>query len=47
VIPDDVKTLALPVLSHRIIVKTAARLRGRSEEDIIREILSTVPVPTE
>ncbi len=47
VIPDDVKTLAPAVLSHRIIVKTEARLRGRSEESIMQEILSTVPVPAE
>jgi MoxR-like ATPase len=47
VIPDDVKMLASSVLSHRIMVNMEARLRGRSEDDIIREILSTVPVPAE
>jgi MoxR-like ATPase len=47
VIPDDVKALAPSVLSHRVIVKTEARLRGRSEDGMIQEILSTVPVPTE
>ena len=47
VLPDDVKALAAPVLSHRIILKTEARLRGRTEEEVIKEILSTVPVPTE
>jgi len=47
VIPDDVKALAPSVLSHRIIVKTEARLRGRSEDSIIEEILSTVPVPAD
>lgn len=47
VIPDDVKALAIPVLAHRIISKTEARLRGRTEEDIITELLSTVPVPAE
>jgi MoxR-like ATPase len=35
------------VLSHRIIVKTEARLRGRSEEGLIEAILETVPVPAE
>ncbi|MGE5841609.1 MAG: AAA family ATPase, partial [Deltaproteobacteria bacterium] len=30
VLPDDVKALAVPVLSHRIILNTEARLRGRS-----------------
>jgi MoxR-like ATPase len=47
VLPDDVKALAAPVLSHRIIMKTEARLRGRTEEDVIEEILSSVPVPAE
>jgi MoxR-like ATPase len=47
VLPDDVKALAVPVLSHRIIMKTEARLRGRTEEEVIEEILSSVPVPTE
>jgi MoxR-like ATPase len=47
VIPDDVKALAVPVLSHRIILKTEARLKGRAEEDLLREILDTVPVPAE
>ena len=47
VIPDDIKALAVSVLSHRILMKTEARLKGRSEESIVEEILSTVPVPTE
>jgi MoxR-like ATPase len=47
VLPDDVKALAAPVLSHRIIMKTEARLRGRTEEEVIEEILALVPVPTE
>jgi MoxR-like ATPase len=47
VIPDDIKALAVPVLSHRILMKTEARLKGRSEESIVEEILSTVPVPAE
>lgn len=45
VIPDDVKTLAVPVLAHRVI------LRGISyqltSEDFIRELLERLPVPTE
>jgi MoxR-like ATPase len=47
VLPDDVKALAIPVLSHRIILKTEARLKGRSEEEVLTEILSTIPVPAE
>lgn len=47
VIPDDVKALAVPVLSHRIILKTETRLKGRTEEDLLREVLVSVPVPAE
>ncbi len=47
VIPDDVKSLAVPALAHRFIVKTDARMKGQSQEDILNEILATVPVPME
>jgi len=47
VLPDDVKALAVPVLSHRPMLKTEARLKGRTEEDLLREVLETVPVPSE
>ncbi|RMG99917.1 MAG: MoxR family ATPase [Chloroflexi bacterium] len=47
VIPDDVKTMAPYVLTHRIMVNPQTRLRGRKPEDIIRELVDTVPVPVE
>jgi MoxR-like ATPase len=47
VIPDDVKYLAVPALAHRLIAKTEAHLRGRSVEEIVGEIVSTVSVPVE
>ncbi|MDD5037717.1 MAG: MoxR family ATPase [Dehalococcoidales bacterium] len=47
VIPDDVKYLAVPALAHRLIAKTETRLRGRSPEDAMKEIVSGVPVPVE
>jgi MoxR-like ATPase len=47
VLPDDVKSLAVPVLSYRSILKTKARLKGRTAEVRPREILDTVPVPAE
>jgi MoxR-like ATPase len=45
VLPDDVKYLALPVLAHRLILKEEDRLRGETEEGVLREIMSRVPVP--
>ena len=47
VLPDDVKHLARPVLSHRIIATSQSRLHGRVMEQIIEEVLHTVAVPVE
>jgi MoxR-like ATPase len=47
VIPDDVKTMAPYVLTHRLIVNPQTRLRGRQPEEVIREVVNTVPVPVE
>ena len=43
--PDDVKLLAPFALPHRIIVKSQARLRERSAEDVVSDVLSQVEVP--
>jgi MoxR-like ATPase len=45
VLPDDIKSLAIPVLAHRVIVGPAARLRELSAEKIVEEILENLPVP--
>jgi MoxR-like ATPase len=45
VIPDDVKTLAKPVLSHRVIVTADAVMTGRSIDAVLDELLHEVPVP--
>jgi MoxR-like ATPase len=47
VIPDDVKYLAPPVLTHRIIISPQTRLRGRRPEEVVMEVVDTVPVPVE
>jgi MoxR-like ATPase len=47
VIPDDVKSLAAPVLAHRFMVKTETRMKGQSAEDLVKEILTAIPVPLE
>jgi MoxR-like ATPase len=47
VLPDDVKALAEPVFGHRIVPTTDARIRDRRADEILREILRSVPVPTE
>ena len=45
VLPDDVKELAVPMLSHRLIVNAAARMRGAHSKDIVNGIVDEVPVP--
>ena len=47
VLPDDVKTLAEPVFGHRLVATTDARIRDRGTDEILREVLRSVPVPTE
>lgn len=45
VTPDDVKVIAPYALSHRTILTPQARLRGRTAEDVVLELLSKVEVP--
>jgi MoxR-like ATPase len=47
VVPDDIKSLAVPVLAHRLIAALEARLRGRDAASIVQGILDTLPVPVE
>ncbi|MET0763306.1 MAG: MoxR family ATPase [Blastococcus sp.] len=45
VLPDDVQLLAGPVLAHRLLLTADATLSRRSPEQVVTELLSTVPVP--
>ena len=45
VLPDDVKELAVPVMSHRMIVSAAARMRGVAGSEIVESLLEQIPVP--
>jgi MoxR-like ATPase len=45
VLPDDVKYLGVIVLAHRLILREEERLRGTSQEMVIEEIISRIPVP--
>jgi len=47
VIPDDVKELAPYVLTHRILISPQTRLRGRTPEEVVMEVIDAVPVPVE
>ncbi len=45
VLPDDIKALVKPALSHRVILGPAARLRDLSADQVLDEVQSKVPVP--
>lgn len=45
VLPDDIKFLAEYVLAHRMVVHPASRLRNLTADQIVREIIATLPVP--
>ena len=44
VLPDDVKQLAGPTLSHRLILQPQARLKDLAATTVIAEVLASVPV---
>jgi MoxR-like ATPase len=45
VTPDDVKALALPVLTHRLIMAPEAQMVGRDATEVLGDLLDKVPVP--
>jgi MoxR-like ATPase len=45
VVPDDVQSLLIPVLAHRLLPNTEAHLAGRTPERILQDIVTHVPVP--
>ncbi len=46
VLPDDVQELASNVLAHRVILTSKAKYSGAQKQDVIRDILTAVKVPT-
>lgn len=44
VLPDDIKHVAVPVLSHRLILKPESQLRGRAPEHVVQELLQSTAV---
>jgi MoxR-like ATPase len=46
VTPDDVKSVAVPALAHRLVLRPELWVQRRSAEDVIREILDEVSTPT-
>jgi MoxR-like ATPase len=46
VLPDDIKALAVPVLSHRLLLDAEAEFSGVTIEDVIAALLGSVRPPT-
>jgi len=45
VLPDDVKDLVTPVLSHRLVLQVEERLKGVTPQKILEEMVTGIPVP--
>jgi MoxR-like ATPase len=43
--PDDVKAILTPVLNHRLIVRPEAQMRGTTVEELLEQVVGSVPVP--
>lgn len=44
--PDDVKRIAAPVLTHRLILRPESRLRRVTAEQVVQEVIDEIAVPT-
>jgi MoxR-like ATPase len=46
VLPEDLKELVPPVFAHRLLLLPDAQMRGVTPQDVLDDILHSVPVPT-
>jgi MoxR-like ATPase len=45
VVPDDIKSVAVPALAHRITLRPELWVRQVSSDDVVARLLATVPTP--
>jgi MoxR-like ATPase len=45
VTPDDIKSVALPVLRHRLMLSPESSIEGIKADEVIAGILAAIPVP--
>jgi MoxR-like ATPase len=45
VVPDDVKQIAVPMMQHRIVLTTDARIQNVTGSDVVADVLSRIEVP--
>jgi len=45
VLPDDIKELFIPIVTHRIVIETKEKLKGTTPKNVLEEILDTIEIP--
>jgi len=45
VIPEDIKTVGIAVLRHRIILTADAEMEGSTEDEILTELFNSIEIP--
>ena len=43
--PDDIKSMAVPVLEHRLILRPEFEIEGMTVSEVIQQILQQIAVP--
>jgi MoxR-like ATPase len=43
--PDDIQAALIPALRHRVVLSPGAELEGMTADDILRQLMESVPVP--
>jgi MoxR-like ATPase len=44
VLPDDIKSLCVPVFAHRLILKQTEKYKGKDPETLLRSLMDRIPV---
>jgi MoxR-like ATPase len=44
--PDDIRTMTLPALAHRVVLKDETWARGTPATEVLRRIVDRVPAPS-
>jgi len=45
-VPEDFKSLAVPTLSHRVVLSDESRALGRNKEEMVSDVVEEIAVPT-
>ena len=45
VIPEDIKTIGIPVLRHRIILTADSEMEGTTEDEVLDDLFNTIEIP--